>query len=68
MARPGKTASHGALKRSGAPSRIMLPQVGVGGETPSPIKLKLASMRMAEAVNTPASTTVSPTRPGRMWL
>src|SRR5262249_19943330 len=66
IATPGKIDSHGALSSTGAPSRIIFPQVGVGGETPRPIKLRLASMRMADAVNTLASTTVSPSKLGKM--
>ena len=49
IARPGAKESHGAVERCSMPSRTMLPHVGVGGETPMPRKLRLASTRMAEA-------------------
>src|SRR5438309_582152 len=45
----------------------MLPQVGVGGETPSPMKLRLASIRIAPAARSPLSTTISPRMLRRMW-
>src|SRR5690606_12267001 len=38
MARLGKTVSHHASRMCSKPSRIMLPQVAVGGGTPKPIK------------------------------
>src|SRR5690606_41866386 len=50
MARPEYTASHGLLKMLSTPDLIMLPQLGHGGCTPRPRKLRLASVRMAVAI------------------
>ncbi len=45
----------------------MLPQVGVGGATPKPKKLKLASTRMAVAVQRLLITRISPRILGKIW-
>src|SRR5690606_4357827 len=67
MARPEKTASHGLLKMLLTPERIMLPQLGVGGCTPRPRKLKLASVRMAVAIHKVDMTEMGPRMLGMMW-
>src|SRR5690606_36315674 len=59
MARLGKTVSHQASRMCSKPSRIMLPQVAVGGGTPRPMKLSEASVRIAEAIHMEPSTTTS---------
>jgi hypothetical protein len=60
MARPGKMESHGALVSWSRPSRIMAPQLGVGGRTPRPMKLKLASTMIAVATQRVPMTRISP--------
>src|ERR1700730_18644966 len=48
MATPGNTTiHHGGLKASARTPPSMLPQLGVGGGTPTPTQLKAASMKMA---------------------
>src|SRR5690606_9373848 len=59
IARLGNTVSHHASRMFSKPSRIMLPQVAVGGGTPRPMKLSEASVRMAEAIHRDPSTTTS---------
>ena len=65
MARPGKIESQGALVSWSRPSRIMAPQLGVGGLTPNPIKLRLASTIMAVATQRVPITKISPKILGR---
>ena len=48
------------------PSRIMPPQVGVGGGTPRPMKLSDASVRIAEAIQSELMTTTSEIMLGRI--
>lgn len=63
----GKIDSQGASSRLSKPSRTMLPQVAVGGGTPSPMKARVDSVRIAVASQSEASTTTSSMMFGRMW-
>jgi hypothetical protein len=56
MARPGKKASHHGGTSAVMESASMLPQVGVGGGTPTPRKPSAASMTMATPRCVVAST------------
>jgi hypothetical protein len=56
--------NQGAFVRCTVPSRIICPQVGVGGGTPRPMKLNPASIRMAFVIQRLATTTRSPSRFG----
>ncbi len=47
IASPAKTDTQGAIPKKSTPARTMLPKVGVGGGTPTPKKLKLASSLIA---------------------
>src|SRR5437899_13049760 len=48
MATPGNTTiHHGGLKASARTPPSMLPQLGIGGGTPTPTKLNAASRKMA---------------------
>ena len=49
------------------PSRIIPPQLGVGGLTPNPMKLRFASWRMAVAIQRVPTTRISLAMLGRMW-
>ena len=66
MARLGKTDSDALSRMFSKPSRIMPPQVAVGGRTPSPMKLSDASMRIAVASHSDPMTSISATMLGRM--
>ena len=68
MARLGKIDSDALSRMFSKPSRIMPPQVAVGGLTPSPMKLSEASMRIAVASHSDAMTSISATMLGRMWM
>ncbi len=68
MARLGKSDSDALSRMFSKPSRIMPPQVGVGGRTPSPMKLSEASMRIAVASHSDPMTRISATMLGRMWM
>ena len=48
---PGNTDSQGASRMASNPSRIMPPQVAVGGFTPRPMKDSEASVRTAVAIH-----------------
>src|SRR5579883_1769484 len=52
MAIEGKKAICGATSRLSRPSAIMLPQVGAGGGTPKPKKLRMPSATMMTATST----------------
>src|SRR5260221_1695808 len=67
MARLGKTESEALSRMFSKPSRIMPPQVAVGGRTPRPMKLSDASMRSAVASHSAPMTRISATMLGRMW-
>src|SRR5690606_15831791 len=67
-ARPEYTASHGLLKMLSTPDLIMLPQLGHGGCTPRPRKLKLASVRMAVAIQRVDMTEMGPKMLGSTCL
>src|SRR6185437_15773610 len=51
MAAAGMKAICGAPSRLSRPSAIMLPQLGVGGGTPSPRKLRMPSATMVMAIS-----------------
>src|SRR5262249_14763836 len=56
IAAPETVETQGALRRNSRPSLITPPQVGVGGWTPRPRKLREASIRIASAALTVAMT------------
>src|SRR6185503_8083941 len=60
MARPGKIAFQGAVTSTDLASRIMPPQDGVGGCTPSPRKESPASTRMTSPTPSVAATSSGP--------
>src|SRR5690606_26493771 len=66
-AAPAPMIGHGEPKRLLSPSRMMLPQLGLGGCVPMPRKLRLASMRMAEATQSVMSTMMGAEMLGTMW-
>src|SRR5262245_20199685 len=57
----------GASKRCWLPLRSMLPQLGLGGGSPRPRKLRPASARMTPAIPTVAWTMTGPAMLGRRW-
>ena len=59
----GKSASQKLSRMFSNPSRIIPPHVGVGGETPSPIKASEASTLIAVASHSEPITNIS----GRMF-
>ena len=66
MARPAATIGQGEPKRLPSPSRMMLPQLALGGWVPRPRKLKVASRRTAVATHKVSTTTIEPAMLGRM--
>ena len=68
IARPGKMESQGASRMFSKPSRIMPPQVGVGGCAPRPTKASDASVRTAAAIQSVPMTSTSLRMLGRMWM
>src|SRR5215471_18544153 len=56
IASPGNSESHQALSTYWTPSKTMRPHVGVGGGTPSPRKLRLASKMIILATISEAIT------------
>ena len=64
----GKTTRCGDSKRWERASLSMAPQVAVGGWTPRPRKLRVASARTAAAMPTAACTMSGCKMLGRMWL
>ena len=56
IAIPGKVESHQALRSASRPSKTIWPQLGVGGGTPSPRKLREASARMIPPIRSVAAT------------
>ena len=67
IASPGNTVRCGAIKRNDRPSLIIEPHDGVGGWTPRPRKLRLASATIAPARPKVACTTMGAAMSGRMW-
>jgi hypothetical protein len=69
MARPGKTASHGACSMNARPVLLSIsPHEGVGGCVPTPRKLSVASMRIALPNQMDAMMRIGAVTLGRMWL
>ena len=66
MANPGKTVSHGLVAMVDWASMSMFPQVGVGGWTPNPRKLRDDSRMMAFPTASVAPTTMGPMALGRI--
>jgi hypothetical protein len=60
IANPGNRETHGAIVRYCTPRFTIFPQVGVGGATPNPKKLKLASTLIAVDVHRLLMTNISP--------
>ena len=48
-AMPGNSTMCGAIENTVRPSEIILPQLGVEGGVPAPMKLSIASVKTAEA-------------------
>ena len=67
MHRPAEIEVSGLVVIAAWPSAMMLPQVGVGGLTPSPRKLKPASARIAEAALSVATTITGGSAFGITW-
>jgi len=60
IASPAKTDTEGASAKKSTPALTMLPKVGVGGGTPTPKKLKLASSLIAVPSQKVLITRISP--------
>jgi hypothetical protein len=67
IASPAKTDIQGAIAKKSTPTRTMFPKVGVGGGTPTPKKLKLASSLIAVPIQRVLITRVSPKMLGKIW-
>src|SRR6266446_4036646 len=67
IASPGQTAIHHAWSNTSRPSATRLPQVGAGGGTPAPRKLRADSTTIPQPICSVASTTTLLTRLGEMW-
>jgi hypothetical protein len=67
IAKPGTVTSQGSMVRKVMPELIMFPQVGMGGFTPNPRKLKAASIRMAVAIQRLPMTMIGPEMLGITW-
>src|SRR5690606_30285798 len=66
ISRPGNRAIHQAKAKVSLPAVSMLPQLGVGGCTPSPRKLRPPSTRIAPAIPSVAVTSTGGRAPGSM--
>jgi hypothetical protein len=60
IARPGKIASQGVALIPLHPSATICPQLGKGGGTPNPMKLKTASVRMSPGIFKVRATITGP--------
>src|SRR5690606_6953435 len=67
MAMPAPMIGHGDPNRLLSPSRMMLPQLGLGARVPMPRKLSEASMRMAEATHSVISAMMGAMMLGMTW-
>src|SRR6516164_998563 len=68
MANPGARASQALSRMFSNPSRIIPPQVAVGGLTPRPMNAREASVRIALASHSEPMTRISGKMLGRMCL
>src|SRR5205823_390913 len=64
---PGGYTSHGAVRNASCDRLSMLPQLDSGTGTPKPRKLRLDSARMALAMSTPATTSMTDPTLGATW-
>src|SRR5687768_13076823 len=67
MAKPGKAVSHHPLGNNCRDTERMEPQLAVDGGTPRPRKLKVDSIRIAEAMPNVAATNTGARVLGRTW-